>query len=151
MDLDIQSYSLGHPGIVAGIFDALKIGEVFDRIIPGIEKSSSLDDNKSMILNGVDFTHQRLYIFSNYIMTIPTEKLLGLGISHPDLNDDVVGRTFDATYGYGPIELFNQIAFHVMGQFSLGTHLTHIDTTNFSVYGKYENDALDATDSKDRN
>ena len=34
MDLDIQSYSLGHLGIVAGIFDALKIGEVIDGVMP---------------------------------------------------------------------------------------------------------------------
>jgi len=34
MDLDVQSYNLGHLGIVAGIFDALKIAEVIDRILP---------------------------------------------------------------------------------------------------------------------
>ena len=30
MDLDVQSYNLGHLGIVAGIFDILKIAEVID-------------------------------------------------------------------------------------------------------------------------
>ena len=69
------------------------------------------------------------------------------GIDPSDLNDDVVGRTLDAIYKYGATELFNQIALHVMGQFSLGTQLIHVDTTNFSVSGKYENDAPDATDS----
>ena len=34
MDLDVQSYSLGHLGIVAGIFDTLKIGEVIDEVMP---------------------------------------------------------------------------------------------------------------------
>ena len=29
----------------------------------------------------------------------------------------------------------------------VGTQLIHVDTTNFSVSGKYENDAPDATDS----
>ncbi len=33
MDLDIQSYSLGHLGIVAGIFDELKIGEMIDDVM----------------------------------------------------------------------------------------------------------------------
>ena len=80
-------------------------------------------------------------------MNLPTEKLLGEGIDPSDLNDDVVGRTRDAIYKYGATELFNQIALHVMGQFSLGTQLIHVDTTNFSVSGKYENDAPDATDS----
>ena len=49
MDLDVQSYSLGHLGIVAGIFDTLKIGEVIDEVMPkkGSKKSFSLDHNKS--------------------------------------------------------------------------------------------------------
>ena len=34
MDLDVQSYNIGHLGIVAGIFDVLKIGEVIDKVLP---------------------------------------------------------------------------------------------------------------------
>jgi transposase len=34
-----------------------------------------------------------------------------------------------------------------MKQFSLGTQLIRIYTTNFRVYGKYESDAPDSTDS----
>jgi hypothetical protein len=34
MDLDVQSYNLGHLGIVAGIFDALKLDEIIDRVLP---------------------------------------------------------------------------------------------------------------------
>jgi transposase len=62
-----------------------------------------------MILNGLGFTHKRLYLFPNFFMTIPTEKLLGEGITPSHLNDDVVGRTLDAIYDYGPTELFNEI------------------------------------------
>jgi transposase len=102
---------------------------------------------KAMILNGLGFTGQRLYLFPNFFMTIPTEKLLGVGMSPSDLNDDIVGRTLDAIHKYGSTELFNEITLQVMKQFSLGTQLIHVDTTNFSVYGKYEGDAPDATDS----
>jgi transposase len=149
MNLDVQSYSLGHLGIVAGIFDSLKIGEAIDEAMPK-QGSKNLPHSviiKAMILNGLGFPHQRLYLFPNFFMTIPTEKLLGEGIHPSDLNDDVVGRTLDAIYNHGVTELFNQIALHVMGQFSLGTQLIHVDTTNFSVYGRYENDSPDATDS----
>ena len=47
-----------------------------------------------MILYGLGFTHQQLYLFSipNYFMTIPNEKLLGEGINPSDLNDDAVGQ-----------------------------------------------------------
>jgi len=149
MDLDVQSYNLGHLGIVAGIFDALNIAEVIDRVLPK-QGSNNLPHSiiiKAMILNGLGFTHQRLYLFPNFFMTIPIEKLLGKDIVPADLNDDVVGRTLDAIYRYGPTELFNEITLQIMKQFSLGTQLIHVDTTNFSVHGKYEGDAPDSTDS----
>jgi transposase len=149
MDLDVQSYNLGHLGIVAGIFDALKLDEVIDSLLPK-QGSRNLPHSviiKAMILNGLGFTHQRLYLFPNYFMTIPTEKLLGKGVTPSALNDDAVGRTLDAIYDHGATELFNEITLHVMKQFSLGTQLIHVDTTNFSVHGKYEKDSPDGTDS----
>ena len=48
MDLDIQSYSLGHLGIVAGIFDALRIGEVIDGVMP---KQGSKNLSHSTLIN----------------------------------------------------------------------------------------------------
>ena len=36
---------------------------------------------------------------------------------------------------------------HIMKQFSFWTQLIHVDTTNFSVYGKYDNNAPEGTDS----
>lgn len=149
MDIDVQSYLIGHLGIVAGIFDSLNIAEVIDTALPkksfrNLPRSVII---KAMILNGFGFTGQRLYLFPNFFMTIPTEKLLGEGITPSDLNDDIVGRTLDAIHDYGPTELFNEITLQIMKQFSLGTQLIHVDTTNFSVYGKYEGDAPDGTDS----
>jgi len=149
MDVDVQSYLIGHLGLVAGIFDSLKIADVIDESLP---KKSSRDLPhsiviKAMILNGLGFTSQRLYLFPNFFMTVPTEKLLGEGITPSDLNDDLIGRTLDAIYRFGPTELFNKIALQVMRQHSLGTQLIHVDTTNFSVFGKYESDAPDGTDS----
>jgi len=77
MDLDIQSYSLGHLGIVAGIFDALKIGEVIDGLCE--QGSKNLPHStiiKAMILMAWVSLISALSI-PNYFMTIPTEKLLG--------------------------------------------------------------------------
>jgi transposase len=149
MDVDVQSYNIGHLGIVAGIFDDLKIAEVIDRALPkqGSRNLPHSITTKAMILNGLGFTHQRLYLFPNYFMTIPTEKLLGEDITASALNDDVIGRTLDEIYEYGATELFNEITLQVMKNHPIGTQLIHVDTTNFSVHGKYENDAPDGTDS----
>ena len=144
MEMDVQSYLIGHLGIVAGTFDALNIADVIDQVLPK-RGSRNLPHSviiKAMILNGLGYTGQRLYLFPNFFKTIPTEKLLGKGICPTDLNDDVVGRTLDAIYKHGATELFNEISLHIMKQFSFGPQLLHVDTTNFGVYGKYENDAL---------
>jgi len=147
--MEISSILIQHLGLVAGMFDLLGIDEVIDRILPK-KRHHKLPHSvvvKAMILNGLGFTGQRLYLFPNFFRTIPVEHLLGEGICADDLNDDVVGRTLDAIFEYGPTEFFNEISFHVMKTFSMGTELIHTDTTNFSVYGKYETDAPDATDS----
>ena len=83
MDAGIQSYNIGHLGIVAGIFDDLKIAEVIDRALPkqGSKNLPHSITTKAMILNSLGFTHQRLYLFPNFFMTIPTEKLLGEGVT----------------------------------------------------------------------
>lgn len=147
--MEVSTHLLQHLGLVAGIFDTLGIGEVIDRILPKM-RHHKLPHSvvvKAMILNGLGFTGQRLYLFSNFFRSLPIEQLLGEGISADDLTDDVIGRTLDAIYEYGPTNFFNEIAFHIMKTHSTGTELLHTDTTNFSVYGKYEGDAPDGTDS----
>lgn len=147
--MDISTNVIEHLGIVAGIYDELDIDEIIDRAIPKtrrhkVEHSVII---KAMLLNGLGFTDQRLYFFPNFFLGLPTESLLGKGIIPSDLNDDALGRTLDAIFEYGPTELFNEIALKVMNKMTTRTHLLHADTTNFSVYGKYENDAPDGTDS----
>ena len=91
-----------------------------------------------MILNALGFVGQRLYLFPEFYEKIPVERLLGKGITAADLNDDVLGRTLDAIYAYGPTELFNDIALKVMNHLDFGIQRLHADTTSFSVQGEYE-------------
>jgi transposase len=149
INMDVSTYLIQHLGIVAGIYDLLGIGEVIDRLLPK-QRNHKVPHSivvKAMILNGLGFTGQRLYLFPNFFKTIPVEELLGESITADDLNDDVLLRTLDAIYNYGATELFNEIVLEVMRRYSLKTQLIHVDTTNFSVYGKYENDAPDGSDS----
>lgn len=149
MNADILAYAVAHLGLVAGIYDALGIGEVIDQALPKT-RHHKLPHSvvvKAMILNALGYSGQRLYLFSNFFKTVPVEHLLGKGISADDLSDDVLGRTLDAIHKYGATKLYNEITNSIMRRHSLGTKLIHVDTTNFSVYGKYENDAPDSTDS----
>lgn len=147
--MDISTNTIEHFGIIAGIFDELGIGSIIDRALPKtrLHKASHSAIIKAMCLNGLGFNESRLYFYSNFFIGLPTESLLGEGISPSNLNDDTLSRTLDAIFDYGPTELFNELALQVMNKMAEETHLLHVDTTNFSMFGKYEGDAPDGTDS----
>lgn len=147
--MDVSTNAIDHFGIIAGIFDELGISEVIDRALPKTRhhKASHSAIIKAMTLNGLGFIESRLYFYSNFFIGLPTERFLGEGISPSDLNDDALGRTLDAIFEYGSTELFNEIALKAMSKMAGENHLLHVDTTNFSVFGKYGGDAPDSTDS----
>jgi len=140
MNVEIKTLPLDHHGLVAGVFDQLDIANVIDDRIPKLRnhKLSHSTVIKAMILNGLGFVGQRLYLFPEFYEKLPIERLLGEGIAATDLNDDALGRTLDSIYVYGPTELFNEIALKVMSQLDLGVQRLHADTTSFSVQGEYE-------------
>jgi transposase len=138
--MGIKTLELEHLGLVAGVFDQLEIAEVIDNRIPKL-RNHNLEHSKvikAMILKALGFVGQRLYLFPDFYEKIPTERLLGKGITAADLNDDVPGRTLDAIYAYGPTELFNDIALKVMNRLDFGVQRLHADTTSFSIQGEYE-------------
>ena len=107
--MEIEMARLDHFGLVAGVFDQLGISEVIDNRLPKSRhhKLSHSQVLKAMVLNGLGFVGQRLYLFPSFFENLPVDKLLGEGIVAADLNDDVLGRTFDAIYEYDPTNLFN--------------------------------------------
>jgi transposase len=132
---------LGHYGLIAGVFDELDISDLIDDLLPkksghNIPHSTLI---KAMCINGLGFTERRLYIFPDFFENLPTERLLGEGILPEYLNNDAFGRTLDKIYEYGATELFNRIILQAMKHISINPRVYHVDTTNFSVYGNYEN------------
>ncbi|HPJ83248.1 MAG TPA: IS1634 family transposase [Methanothrix sp.] len=138
--MEIRTLQLDHLGLVTGVFDQLDIADLIDNRIPKL-RNHNLEHSKiikAMILNGLGYVGQRLYLFSEFYEKLPIERLLGDGVTASDLNDDALGRTLDAIYAYGPTELFNDISLKVMSQLDLGVQRLHADTTSFSVQGNYE-------------
>ena len=120
--MEIITLPLEHMGLVAGVFDQLKIAEIVDGRIPKL-RNHNLEHSKvikAMVLNGLGYIGQRLYLFSKFYEKLPIERLLGEGVKATDLNDDVLGRTLDAIYANGPTELFNDIALKVMNRLDFG-------------------------------
>ena len=135
-----QSQSLDHLGLVAAMFDALGIGDVIDQTI--IQDTSKRQVSvgqavKAMVLNGLGFVNQRLYLVPRFFDNKPLERLIGAGIEATHLNDDVLGRALDALYDVGVTPLYTLMATEACARLGLATSSVHLDTTSFHVDGRY--------------
>jgi transposase len=144
MQQHYQSQILDHLGLVAGMYDELEIGAQIDEAI-----HQDLDERivsigqavKAMVLNGLGFADQRLYLVPSFFETKPTERLIGGGILPEHLNDDTLGRALDSLYDYGVTELFRDVAAHAAARLGLKPQYAHIDSTSFHVHGVYNSEA----------
>ena len=138
--MSIQVKNLDHLGIVAGIIDQIGLVEEIDRQIPKHpqQRISTGQVVKAMILNGLGFVSAPLYLFSEFFVGKATEHLLGEGIKPEHLNDDRIGRALDKLSAQGLTPLFTSIAMLAHQKFELSTKSMHLDSSSFSVEGKYE-------------
>jgi transposase len=102
------SESLDHLGLVAGMFDELGIGEVIDRATQQDPEQRIVtlgNAVKAMVLNGLGFVNQQLYLVPMFFQNKPTQRLIAPGIDATHLNDDTLGRALDTLYAHGVTEL----------------------------------------------
>ena len=133
---------LGHLGLVAGMCKELKIAETIDQVLPSIGKQVSHGTAVcAMILNGLGFVNQRLYLVPEFFVNKPVDLLLGGGITAEQLNDDTFGRTLDAIYAYNPTELYAHVAASSCILLGLKPQFAHMDSTSFHVDGQYNADS----------
>lgn len=141
---DVQGQVLDHLGIVASVISRLKLVEKINSRIPvSKEKGAKTTMGQrvaAMILNGLGFTDDRLYLFPEFLKNKPIERLLGKGLSASDFNDDATGRCLDEITNYGTTPFFTEIAFEVGLAESLLDSSAHFDTTSLSVFGEYDSD-----------
>lgn len=137
---NIETLSLDHHGIVAGICKELKIAQMIntklqvhnDRIVsPG-------QAVVAMIINGLGFTNRRLYLSHQFFANKPINLLLGESLTASDITDYTLGHTLDEIYEYGSSKLFADISFAVALEHNLLGSSIHLDTTSISVDGEYE-------------
>jgi transposase len=64
----------------------------------------------ALILNGLGFSRDRLYLVPRFFHNKPVERLIGPGVRAEDLNDDALGRGLDEIAEYGTTRLFAELA-----------------------------------------
>ena len=138
---EIEIKNLDHLGIVAGIIDEIgivkKVNELLGTDVR--EKVNCGEVVKAIILNGLGFVAQPLYLFSNFFKDKAVEHLLGGGVKAEDLNDDKLGRVMDKLYKYGLNNLFLIIGLEVIKKHGISTKYSHLDSTSFHLHGQYKN------------
>lgn len=138
-----ESRILDHLGLVAAMFDELELGQVIDRRIPQDFEQRKVTVGqavKAMVLNGLGFVNQRLYLVPAFFETKPTERLIGEGILPEHLNDDTLGRALDTLYETGVTELFRDLAAHAAARLGLRPRMAHLDATSFHLDGQYNSE-----------
>jgi transposase len=143
MSDDYQSEVLDHLGLVAGMYDELGIGERLDELIvqdQAYRQVSIGQAVKAMVLNGLGFVNQRLYLVPYFFENKPVERLLGPGIEAAHLNDDVLGRALDGLYEHDVTALYRQLAQQAAQRLGLEVGYVHLDSSSFHVDGRYNSD-----------
>jgi len=138
---EIEIKNLDHLGIVAGIIDEIGLVEKINELLgtDPREKINCGEVVKEIILNGLGFVAQPLYLFSNFFKDKAVEKLLGAGVKAEELNDDRLGRVMDKLSKYGLNNIFLIIGLEVIRKYGISTKYSHLDSTSFHLHGQYNN------------
>jgi len=142
MELSYSSKSINHLGLLAGICHELEIVETIDSLLPSESVDKIVSSGQSvlaMILNGLGFVNQAMYLSPKFFEDKPVGRLIGEGIQASHLNDDCLGRCLDSIHEYGSSKLYSLVVSKAIKILDLDCSIGNMDMTNLSVYGNYSN------------
>ena len=136
---DIEIQNIDHLGIVAGIVDSIGLVEIINNLL-GIEAGEKVSAGhvvKAMILNGLGFVSQPLYMFPKFFESIACEHLIGDGVKPEYLNDDKLGRVMDKLFVKGLDTIFLAISLNTVNKFKISLSSSHLDSSSLHLHGEY--------------
>ena len=130
--------SLDHLGLVAGFCKEINLANTIDRALghSSQRKVSFGHLFVAMLLNGLGFTGRTLHMYFEYFEDKDLQRLLGIDITPESLNDDALGRCFDALYEHGVSRLYQDISETVVKTLGLPCDSVHLDGTSFHYDGQ---------------
>lgn len=148
---NITGKVLDHLGLVAATIDELGLTEKIDSRLPLAKNKGAKvfmgDRVKAMILNGLGFMNDRLYLFEKFLDNKPVDRLFGEGIVAEDFTDDALGRCLDAISEYGTTKFFTEISFEIGIEQNLIGNTLRGDTTTLLVHGEYSEESKSEEES----
>jgi transposase len=133
---------LGHLVIIVSLFRELEVDKLIDEKFPKSRDHSVSHANciLAMILNGLGFVGQPLYLCPEYFKNISVKRLFGNATQKEDLNQYVIGDALDKIAEYCPTELFTEIVLHILKHLPIPILCCHADTTTISFHGDHDGD-----------
>jgi len=131
---------LDHLGIVAAACKELRLAERIDRLMDNDHPDKIVSTGQAvtaLIINGLGFVNNRLYLVKYFFRDKPLDRLIAPGITANNLNDYVLGRALDEIADYGVTELFCEIMYPIASERGLIGRTAGHDTTSISVEGEY--------------
>lgn len=126
------------------MFEALGITDVMDHATqhnPARRIVTAGHAVTAMVLNGLGFLNQQLYLVPHLFPNQPLARLIAPGMQARHLNDAPLGRTLDTLYEAGLTALSSLIAAPAATRLGLPPTFTHLDTTSVHVDGRDHSDA----------
>lgn len=138
---DIEGKVMDHLGLVAVNIKELGIIEKVNAILPlapskGVKVTMG-QRVAAMILNGLGFMDDRLYLFPKFLENKPIDRLIGKDVKAEHFTDDALGRCLDSISEYGATKFFTEISFAIGVEKNLIGKTMRGDTTTLLVYGDY--------------
>jgi transposase len=126
------------------MFDELGSGEVLDQATqqhPAMRIVTAGHAVKAMVLNGLGFVNQQLYLVPRFFQNKPTSRLVTPAwIDAKHLNDEALGRALDTRYDSGVTALYSLMAATAAERLGLAPTFAHLESTSFHVDGRDNHD-----------
>ena len=138
----VFTQNLDHLGLVAGIIKQLGIVERVDELLGANSRATKFvsvgECVAAMILNGLGFTNQALYLVSHFFSNKPVDRLLGDHLKGEYFNDDALSASLDQIAAADPTQFFANIAFPIATNRKYRRLAARLDSTTFSLEGAYD-------------
>lgn len=138
MSSEIKVQRLEHLGLVAGMCNEIGLVEYINSKLPSCSADKKLSYGQlvqGMVLNGLGYISQPLYMYPEYMKDKPLSRLIGDGVQPEDFNQHSLGRALDQLYKAGVSELYSEFACKVIDHLGLAINSLHLDSTSFHVDG----------------
>ena len=134
---NMNSTILDHFGIVNQTIENIGMVGTIDRCIPTKRNVSVGNAVKAMVLNGMGFVSEALYLTPMFYENKPISMFFGDDIIASDFNDDTLARSLNDLYDAGLSSVFSIVAMEAMQNMGYTSLIGHLDSSSFSFHGDY--------------